>query len=100
MPIKIREIQADMRGIEVIGQITGISPRRQVQTRFGLADVATATLRDETGSIHINLWRDQINVVQEGKFVRVINGFGKIYRERLELNIGRDGRIIPIEQPY
>jgi len=55
--VKIREIQAGMRSIEVTGRITSISERRHAQTRFGPADVATALLNDDTGSIHVNLWR-------------------------------------------
>lgn len=95
--VKIRNIQSGMRNIEVIGRITNISERRRVQTRFGPADVATAILTDETGSIHINLWRQQIDSVNEGEIVRIINGFGRVYNDRLELNIGSDGQIIPEE---
>jgi len=95
--VKIYEIQSGMRNIEVTGQIVGVSPRKRVQTRFGFADVATATLKDETGSIHINLWRDQIDFAGEGKTVRVINAFVRTYGNRLELNIGKDGQIIAIE---
>lgn len=58
MPLlKIRDIQSMMQDIEVVGRITNISEKRRVSTRFGPADVATAILSDETGSIHINLWR-------------------------------------------
>ena len=96
--VKIREIQAGMKNIEVIGQIFNISERRHVQTRFGPADVASATLEDETGSIHVNLWRQQIDAVHEGKIVKIINAFARFYGNRLELNIGKDGQVLSIEQ--
>lgn len=64
--LRIRGIQANMTGIEAVGRIVGMTGKRRVHTRFGFADVASTRLEDETGSIHINLWRDQINVVQEG----------------------------------
>jgi len=94
--VKICEIQAGMRNIEVIGQIVNISERRHVQTRFGSADVATATLEDETGAIHVNLWRQQIDIVSAGKIVKIINAFARLYGNRLELNIGKDGQILSI----
>lgn len=96
--VKICEIQAGMRSIEVTGRIVGLSSRKRVQTRFGLADVATATLEDETGSIHINLWRQQIESASEGKTVKIINGFVRTYGNRLELNVGSDGQIIPVNE--
>ena len=94
--IKINEIRAGMKDIEVTARITGISPGKRVQTRFGFADVATAILKDETGSIHINLWRQQIDAVGEGKTVKVINAFVRTYGNRLELNIGKDGQILTV----
>ena len=94
---KIGDISENMKNIEVTGTITNLSERRRVNTRYGLADVAKADLEDETGSIRINLWRDQIDCVAEGKMVKVINGFAKTYQERLELNIGKNGQISVIE---
>lgn len=96
--VKVGEIQAGMRNIEVAGRIVRVSPRKRVQTRFGFADVATAILKDETGSIHINLWRQQIDSAREGKIVKIINAFVRAYGDRLELNIGKDGQILTGEE--
>ena len=96
--VKIRDIQSGMENIEVIGRVTNLSEKRQVFTRYGPANIATASLRDETGSIHLNLWRQQIDSVSEGKVVRAINAFARIYNDRLELNIGMTGRIVPVEE--
>jgi len=62
--VKIFEIKAGMGNIEITGRIVGVSPRKRVRTRFRFANVATATLKDETGSIHIKLWRQQIYSVR------------------------------------
>ena len=98
MPLlKICDIQAEMRNIEVVGRITEISQRRHVLTKFGPADVASAILRDDTGSIAVNLWRQQIDSVSEGGMVRIINAFAKVYNDRLELNIGQNGQIVAVK---
>jgi ssDNA-binding replication factor A large subunit len=94
--VKISEIQSEMENIEVVGRVIDISEKRQVLTRYGPADIATATLKDETGSIHLNLWRQQIDSVREGKMVRIINAFTRVYNDRLELNIGQSGYIAPV----
>ena len=90
-----------MRNIETIGRIVEVGARKRGQTRFEFADVAPAISEDETGSIHIYLWRQQINSVPEGRTVKIINGFVRIYANRLEwLNIRKNGRIIPLEEVF
>jgi len=92
--VKICDIQPEMRNIEVTGRIIKIGERRQVQTRFGPADVATATLKDETGSINVSLWRQQIDMVKEGDNVKLIDAFARTFGGKPTLNIGKDGQII------
>ena len=82
-----------MRNLVVEGMILEKSASRLAETRFGSALVATAILKDETGSITLNLWRGQIDQVKEGDTIRVINAFAKSFGERTELSIGQDGRI-------
>lgn len=96
--VKICEIKSGMRNIEVTGQIESISERKRVKTRYGFADVATAVLRDKTGSIHLNLWRQQIDAAREGETVRIKNAFVRVYGNRLELNIGKDGEMRAIDK--
>lgn len=86
-----------MRGLEIEGKITAVGEIREVYTRFGPARVAAAVLEDETGSIRLNLWRDQINAVRSGYRVRLINAFTREFGNQVELNIGKDGRIIVLE---
>ena len=82
-----------MRNLEVEGVISEKSASRFVQTRFGDAAVSTAILKDETGSIILNLWRDQIEQVKEGDTVRITNAFAKTFAARNELSVGKDGVI-------
>jgi len=95
--VKICDIQPEMRNIEVTGRIVSISERRQVQTKFGPAEVATATLEDETGSIPLSLWRQQIDMVKEGDNVKLTNAFSRTFGGKPNLNIGKEGQIITVE---
>jgi len=91
--VKISQIRPGMRGICVTGTIVSIGDVRVVETRYGPARVAQAVLRDESGSIILNLWRGQIDTVRQGDTVRVENAFVRTFRGQMELNVGRDGRI-------
>jgi len=92
--MKIRDIRPGMRNVEVTGTITEKGERKEVITRFGPALVCWATLRDETGSIRLNLWRGQIDAAQTGDTVRVVNAFVRVFGEKMELNVGADGKIL------
>ena len=94
--IKISDIKPEMRGLEVTGKIISIGEIRMVETKFGPARVAQAILQDETGSIILNLWRNQIDIVKTGENVITENAFVRKFRDQLELNIGRDGKITPV----
>ena len=91
--MRITEIREGMRNLTVVGRITHVGEARAVTTRFGPARVAIATLEDQTGTIRLNLWRDQIDQVRTGYTVRLENAFVRVFNNQNELNIGKDGKI-------
>ncbi|MFC1505464.1 DNA-binding protein [Thermoproteota archaeon] len=93
MITKIKNIKKGMRDLTVEGVISNRNQPRYVQTRYGAAAVVTAILSDDTGSISLNLWRDQIEKAKDGSTVRITKAFTKDYGESLELSFGKDGEI-------
>lgn len=91
--LKIGQITPGMRGITVDAKVVWKGDVREVETKFGPAIVSWAVLEDETGSIRLNLWRQQIDEVRVGDTVRLVNAFVRVYRDEFELNLGSDGRI-------
>ena len=96
--LKIGMIGPSMRGISLTARVVLKGDRREVETKFGPAAVSYVILEDETGSIRLNLWRSQIEVVKAGDAVRLTNAFVKIYGSQMELNLGSDGRIEVLER--
>jgi len=92
-PIRIAELKQGMRDLTIVAKIAQIGEVQTVMTRFGQARVAAAVLEDETGSIRLNLWRDQIDKVRVGDSVRLENAFIRMFNNQNELNIGKDGKI-------
>ena len=91
--MKISEIKRGMSNITLQAKIVDISPPRQVQTKFGARSVADATLEDETGQITLSLWENNINTVRVGDTVNVSGGYTTEFRDKLQLNIPRIGKI-------
>jgi replication factor A1 len=53
--------------------------------------VATAIIADETGTIKLTLWNDQINQVNIDDKVKVEKGYVTSFKGEIQLNIGRYG---------
>ncbi len=91
--MKISELRAGMSDVAVIGKIAEISEPRQVQTKYGLRSVADATVKDDSGSIKLSLWGDQISSVKVGDAIEFNGGYIKEWSGELQLGVGRSGEL-------
>ncbi|MEM5879540.1 MAG: OB-fold nucleic acid binding domain-containing protein [Candidatus Aenigmatarchaeota archaeon] len=91
--MKIKDIKVGMSNISVEGKITEISETRDVQTKYGRRSVADATIEDETGSVSLSLWENQIDSVSVGDRVLISGAFVTQFRDKLQLSIPRSGKL-------
>lgn len=91
--MKIEEIKPGMSNISLEAKVVDVSEPREVMTRFGRRRVADATLEDDTGQITMSLWQDQIERVNIGDKVSIGGAFATEFREKLQLNVPRSGKI-------
>ena len=69
--MNIKDLRDGMRRVDADGEIADISPPREVTLRTGdQARVADATLKDDSGTIKLSLWDDQIDAVTKGAHVK------------------------------
>ncbi len=73
--------------------ITAISDPREVSTSRGVSKVADATLQDETGTTTLTLWGEEIAKYKVGQKVQITDGWVKDFRGKLQVSMGRSGRI-------
>ena len=76
------------------GKITEKKEPRDVNTRFGNTRVANATMEDDSGSITLVLWGDEIDKVNEGDTVKIENGFVKEWNNTLQVSAGKFGKMV------
>ena len=86
-----------MRRVDVSGKIMNIDGPRDVQTKFGPGQVATATLQDESGTVKVTLWNENISKVSLHDTVQIENGYVDSFRGELQLNVGRYGKLTKTE---
>ena len=97
---KISELRIGMKGINVKAKIIEFPPTRTVNTRFGtLANVSNVMIADETGSVRLSLWNNQIDRFHKGDDVELSTCKVSSFRGELQLRLGRKGTISTINQP-
>lgn len=96
--MKIADIKVGLSGISVEGKIVEIGDTRDVNTKYGVRSVADAVLEDDTGQIRLSLWEDQINSVSIGDKIVISGAYVTQFRDMLQLNIPRNGKLEVIKQ--
>ena len=91
--MKITELTPGMKEVNVEGRITEKGEPRQVQTRYGESRVVDAILTDDSGSIKLSLWNEQIDNFKVNDEVRIENGYITSFRGEAQLSPGRTGRL-------
>jgi len=95
--MKIAELKPGMRRVEEKGEMVDVASQREVQTKFGPGRVASATLQDESGSVKVTLWNENIAKVAVNDTIEIQNGYVDSFRGELQLNVGRYGKLAKVE---
>jgi len=93
--LKINELRDGMKRINMMAKVDEKSETREVTSRFKdqTLKVATALISDETGTIKLTLWNEQIDQVNVNDTVKIQNGYITSFRSEIQLNIGRYGTL-------
>ena len=92
--MKISELRAGLKNVSVTGKIESVGQPRTVNLKSGgTSDVADAIISDETGTIKLSLWGDDIGKVQAGDRVSVENGYINTFKGENSLSVGKFGKL-------
>ena len=92
--MKVSELKPGMRRVDITAKIQEISTPRDVTTRRGeQSRVATAVVSDDSGTVKLNLWNEQIDQVKTNDTVTIENGYVDSFRGETQLNVGRYGKL-------
>jgi replication factor A1 len=92
--MKISELKPGMRRVDVTAKVLNLSETREVTTRTGeQSRVATADVTDDSGTVKLTLWNEQIDQVKVNSNVTIENGYVTSFRGETQLNVGRYGKL-------
>jgi replication factor A1 len=97
--LRIEDVKPGMNHIDLKAKVLEIPKSKMVYTRFGTpAYVSNVLIADETGSIRMSLWNQQINMISKGDLISIIKGKVASFGGELQLRIGRSGRLNVIKR--
>jgi len=84
-----------MRRVDVEAKVIQKSETREVTSRYKNETyrVADATIKDDTGTVKLTLWNEQIDQINVDDTVRIENGYIRSFRGEIQLNVGRYGKL-------
>jgi len=99
--IKIEQITPESKQINLLAKIVNVGETREIPNRFGPSrKVADAQIGDETGTVILSLWEDQIGQVQKDDLIKIENGYVSFVKSantpgkgHIRLNIGKYGKM-------
>ena len=90
---KISDLSPKQGNVEVEGTITEIGETR-VFNKFGKElKVANAVLKDDSGSVKLTLWNDEIMRFSAGNKIKITNGYVNEFQGEKQLTAGKFGSI-------
>lgn len=96
--MKISELRIGEDKADIEADVTDITAPREFD-RFGRSlRVATATLKDESGTIKMSLWNQDIDKVAVGNRIKLTNGFVKEFQGEKQITAGKFGKIEVLEK--
>jgi len=95
---KIEDLKVGMKKVSLKAEVLEIPKSKIVYTRYGTtACISNALIRDETGSMKMSLWNQQINTVHKGDVIDVKNGTVAWFSGEKQLRLGRSGSLSVIK---
>ena len=98
--VKIGDLTTYSRGVNTVAKVISKTEVREVTSRSDGTShrVCEALIADDTGSVYMSLWDDNVDNVVEDQVLQVSNGYINLFRGSMRLNIGKYGSYEEVEE--
>ena len=93
--MKIRDVNSKVKWVNLKAKVVKKPLASTVYSRFdhNPLGLSTSTISDETGSIKMPLWNNQINMVSIGDTIQIDKGRVKTFKGELQVSVGKTGKL-------
>ncbi len=99
--MKVESLRPYQKKVNLTVKAVNVNEPREVTSKLDDSkhSVTEALVGDDTGTILLTLWDDDISSVQPGQSYDIVNGFTSLFKQSIRLNIGRYGELKAAEVP-
>jgi replication factor A1 len=91
---KVRDLTPSSKQVNVLAKVTSVGEAKEVMGKYGDArKVAEAVIGDDTATITLSLWNEQIGTIAKDDVILIDNGYVSLVRGHMRLNVGRYGTL-------
>ena len=90
---KINDLEPFQQNINILFKVLRKTRTRKIQKNN--TNVCECLIADDTGSILLTVWNDDIEMLEQGEYFALYDGYINIHRNKLKLNKKKFGEIEP-----
>jgi len=91
--MEIKDLKPRQGSVEVVGEVIDKGEVREFEKFGKQGKVCNAKIKDATGEVALTLWNEQIEQINVGDTVHIINGYVREWQGEMQLTSGRFGKI-------
>jgi len=93
--MKIKDVNSKVKWVNLKAKVVKKPIASIVYSRFdhNPLGLSNSTISDETGSMKMPLWNNQINMVSIGDTIQIDKGRVKTFRGELQVSVGKNGKL-------
>jgi replication factor A1 len=97
---KVRDLTPSSKQVNVHAKVVNVGEPKEVMGKYGdPRKVAEAVIGDDTATITLSLWNEQIGTIAKEDVILVDNGYVSLVRGHMRLNVGRYGNLTKSSDP-
>ena len=98
--MKIGDLKSFSRKVYTVAKVISIGEVREVTSRNDNPShqVCEALIADDTGSVYLTLWDDNISQIEEDMILKLDNAYVNVFKASMRLNLGRYGNFTVLEE--
>ena len=93
--VDIKDLHDGAKRVDVQAQVVEKGDPREVRSKFKdeTYRIVDAVVADESGSVKLTLWNEQIDQINVGDNIKIENGYVTSFKSEIQLNVGKFGKL-------
>ncbi|MFH1779944.1 MAG: OB-fold nucleic acid binding domain-containing protein [Candidatus Micrarchaeota archaeon] len=91
--MKIKDLTPNTGNVDLEADVVSVEEPREINKMGRTITVANVTISDDSGTITLVLWNENIEKVSEGAKLKITNGYVNTWRDQPQLTLGKFGKL-------